>query len=419
MIERNIATRLRQALKDTPVVFLHGARQTGKSTLVQAIAEGRRNASYLTLDDAATLAAATGDPAGFIRGFDGPVVLDEVQKAPALFPAIKREVDRKRKPGRFLLTGSANVLLVPKVSESLAGRIEILPLWPFSQGEIEGVRETFVDALFAKTNPRAPDKPLASSKLMDRVLRGGYPEICTTRSAARRDDWFRSYITTILQRDIRDLSNIEGLTELPRLLTLLATRVGASLNFADIARDLSIPQTTLKRYFALLEMTFIVQALPAWSSNIGKRLVKSPKLCLNDTGLLAHLLGFSKNRLGNDPKQSGPLMENFVVAELRKQASWSKTRPELFHFRTQAGREVDIVLEDRSGRIVGIEVKAGATLGTNDLKGMKALAEIAGKRFHRGVVLYAGQDMIPFGSRIHAMPINALWAGSRSSGKAQ
>ncbi len=201
--------------------------------------------------------------------------------------------------------------------------------------------------------------------------------------------------------------------ELPRLLTLLAARAGSPVNLADIARDLSIPQTTLKRYFALLEMTFIVQALPAWSSNLGKRLVKSPKLCLADTGLLAHLLGFSKDRLGNDPKQSGPLMENFVAAELRKQASWSKTKPELFHFRTQAGREVDVVLEDRSGRIVGIEVKAGATLGTNDIKGMKALAEIAGKRFHRGIVLYGGQDTIPFGSRIHAMPINTLWARAR------
>ncbi len=412
MIERNIATRLRRALKDTPVVFLHGARQTGKSTLVQAIAKGISKASYLTLDDAATLAAATGDPMGFIRGFDGPLVLDEVQKAPALFPAIKREVDRKKKPGRFLLTGSANVLLVPKVSESLAGRIEILPLWPLSQGEIEGVRETFIDTLFANNNPRPPEKPLASSKLMERVLRGGYPEICTTRSVSRRDDWFRAYITTILQRDIRDLSNIEGLTELPRLLTLLATRVGSSLNFADIARDLSIPQTTLKRYFALLEMTFIVQALPAWSTNIGKRLVKSPKLCLNDAGLLAHLLGLSKDRLVSDAKQGGPLMENFVVAELHKQASWSKTRPELFHFRTQEGREVDIVLEDRSGRIVGIEVKAGATLSPNDLKGLRALAQIAGKRFHRGIVLYTGQDAIPFGSSIHALPLGAIWANT-------
>ena len=394
------------------MVFLHGARQTGKSTLVQAVAETRRNSSYLTLDDAGTLAAATSDPAGFIAGFDGPLVIDEVQKAPGLFPAIKREVDRKRKPGRFLLTGSANVLLVPKVSESLAGRIEIIPLWPLSQGEIDGARETFVDALFAKAAPRGPDRPMTLSTLMDRVLRGGYPEASLTRGVTRRQDWFRSYISTILQRDIRDLSNIEGLTELPRLLALLAARVGSLVNFASIAGDLSIPQTTLKRYFALLEMTFIVQALPAWSSNVGKRLVKSRKLYLNDSGLLAHLLGAGKNSLRNDPKQAGPLLENFVVMELRKQASWSKTQPELFHFRTHIGREVDIVLEDRAGRVVGIEVKASATLGADDLKGLKALAELAGKRFHRGIVLYAGPDAIPFGSRIHALPVHALWADS-------
>ncbi len=410
MIERNITPKLLQALADTPVVFLLGARQTGKSTLVQMLARQRKGSSYLTLDDAATLSAATSDPLGFIQGFDGPLVIDEVQKAPALFPAIKREVDRKRSPGRFLLTGSANVLLIPKVSESLAGRIEILTLWPFSQGEFKGVPETFVDKLFARTNLRAPRKPLPAARLVEKALRGGYPEICTTRVAARRDDWFRSYISTILQRDIRDLSNITGLIELPRLISMLATRVSSAINFADISRDLSIPQTTLKRYFALLEMTFLVHALSPWSSNNSKRLVKSRKLYLNDSGLLAHLLDLSKGRLGNYPERAGPLIENFVVMELRKQVSYSKTMPELFHFRTQAGREVDIVLENRSGEIVGIEVKAGATLGSKDFSGLKTLAQMAGKRFRRGVVLYTGQDAIPFGSGIHALPLSTLWA---------
>ncbi len=411
VIERHIADRLRRALKDTPVVFLQGARQTGKSTLVQILAEERK-CPYLTLDDAATLGAAIADPTGFVEGLDGPVVLDEVQKAPSLFPAIKREVDRRRRPGRFLLTGSANVLLLPKVSESLAGRIEILNLWPFSQGEIDGVRETFVDALFAKVNPAAPEVPPTASKLMDRILRGGYPEVCKRKSVGRRDDWFRSYVSTILQRDVRELSNIEALTELPRILALLATRVGSLINFSGIASELSIPQTTLKRYFALLEMTFLVQALPAWSSSVGKRLAKSRKLYLNDTGLLAHLLGTNKRQLGYDPKQGGPLLENFVLMELRKQASWSKTRPGLFHMRTQAGREVDIVLEDRSGRIVGVEITASAAIGANDTKGLKTLGELAGTRFHRGVVLYLGRETVPFGPRIRAVPVSALWQQS-------
>ena len=338
-------------------------------------------------------------------------MLDEVQKAPGLFPAIKRDVDRERRPGRFLLTASAHVLVLPKPSESLAGRIEILTLWPFSQGEIQGIRETFVDELFSRAKPRAADMVLPSAKLMDSVLRGGYPEICTTRVASRRDDWFRSYVSTILQRDIRELSNVTDLTELPRLLALLATRAGSLLNFADISRDLSMPQTTLKRYFALLEMTFMVQVLPAWSSNIGKRLVKSPKLFVNDTGLLTHLLGFTKDRLARDPQRGGPMMENFVVMELRKQASWSKTKPDLFHFRISGGREVDIVLEDRSGRLVGIGVKASATVRTEDLNGLRTLADLTGSRFHRGVVLYTGQDVIPFGAKLHAVPLTALWNG--------
>jgi len=410
MIKRNIEARLRLALKDTPVVFLQGARQVGKSTLVRSL----HDYSYLTLDDSVTLAAATSDPAGFIAGLEGLVVLDEVQKAPAIFSVIKREVDLNREPGRFLLTGSANVLLVPTVSESLAGRIEILTLRPFSQGELQGLSETFVDKVFSKTMPQKPSEPAGLSKLTDLVLRGGYPEICTTRAVSRRDDWFRAYITTILQRDIRDLANIEGLTDMPRLLAMLATRVGSLLNFADVARDLAIPQTTLKRYFALLEMTFLLQPLPAWSSNLGKRLVKSSKLYLNDTGLLAHLLGLEKSRLASDPTRMGPLLENFVVAELSKQISWSKTKPEMFHFRTQAGREVDIVLEDRSGRLVAVEVKASATIGSKDLTGIRTLAELVGERFHRGIILYAGQDSIPFGANIHALPVSTPWASLSS-----
>ncbi|RJP39840.1 MAG: ATP-binding protein [Phycisphaerales bacterium] len=409
MIERRMTEQVRRSLKDTPVVLVQGARQTGKSTLVRAVADSRTGATYLTLDDAGTLAAAAADAQGLVEASKGLLVIDEVQKAPGLFPAIKRDVDRRRRPGRFLLTGSANVLLVPRVSESLAGRMQIVTLWPFSQGEIDGVRETFVDGLFARAAPPGASAPLDARQAMDRVRRGGYPEICTTRSAARRPDWFRAYVSTILQRDVRDLAGIERLTELPRLLKLLAARAGSLLNFADVARDLSAPQTTLKRYFALLEMTFLVHTLPAWSSNLGKRLVKSPKLYLNDSGLLAHLLGTSGRRLARDPMQRGPLVENFVVMELYKQATWSRTQPELFHFRTHAGREVDVVLEDRAGRIVGIEVKAGATLGTDDLKGLKELAALAGKRFHRGVILYMGQDAIPFGPRLHALPISAMW----------
>jgi hypothetical protein len=345
------------------------------------------------------------------------VILDEVQRVPELFPAIKAAVDRDRTAGRFLLTGSADVLLLPRLSESLAGRMEVHTLWPLSQGELEGQPEELVDALFADSLP-APRPPQGGRKpeLVDRLVRGGYPEVVGMAAEARRQAWFGSYVTTVLQRDVRDLANIEALTMLPRLLRLLASRSTALLNFADLSRSIGIPQTTLKRYMALLEMTFLLQTLPAWFVNIGKRLVKSPKLLLNDTGLAAHLQGLNAERLVGDRVLLGPLLENFVVMELKKQAGWSRRQPQLHHFRTEAGEEVDVVLEDAAGRVVGIEVKAAATVAQVDFKGLRTLAAAAGKRFHRGVVLHTGPEVIPFAADLHALPISALWrsAAARS-----
>lgn len=396
-------------MADTPVVFIQGARQTGKSTLVKSLEWDEKQTHYRTLDDVTTLSAARSDPQGFLAGIEGRVVLDEVQKAPGVFPAIKLDVDRHRRPGRFLLTGSAQVLLVPGLSESLAGRIEILTLWPFSQGELEGRKESFVESLFKQTPPAKPDEPLPLKDLTARLLTGGYPDICISRAQERRDAWYEAYVTTILQRDVRDLADIEGLTELPDLLRLLASRAGSLLNYADISREMAMPQTTLKRYMALLETTFLIQMLPSWTRNRGRRLVKSPKLYLNDTGLLSHLIGLNQRGLAGEPKWFGHLLENFVFMELCKQISWSTRKPTLHHFRTQTDREVDFVLEDRAGRIVGIEVKSGMGLGTDDFKGLQSLAEIAGPRFHRGIVLNPGTEIVPFGQNLHAVPISALW----------
>lgn len=410
MYRRNIAPLVREALQDTPVVLLNGARQTGKSTLVRGGMLENSDARYLTLDEAGVLAAAEADPAGFLSGLGGPVILDEVQRSPGLFPAIKAEVDRDRRPGRFLLTGSANVLLLPRLSESLAGRMEILTLWPLSQGEIEGVQEGFVDAVFSKDPISFQQEPEGTSDLPGRLLRGGYPEAHARGSEARRRAWFGSYVTTILQRDVRDLSNIEGLTDLPRLLSLLAARSASLVNYAELSRSASMPQSTLKRYVSLLQATFLVRTLPAWSSNLGKRLVRSPKLLLCDTGLISSLQGLSAERLASDPVLVGPLLENFVAVELQKQSAWSATQPRPFHFRTQTGQEVDIVLEDAAGRVVGVEVKASATVGARDFRGLRALAEASGDRFRRGVVLYTGRTAVPFGENLHALPVSSLWS---------
>lgn len=409
MLSRHIAGLLLDALADTPVVLLHGARQTGKSTLAQWLATAQHKARYITLDDAGILSAARSDPSGFIDGLEGPVVLDEVQRAPELFPAIKVSVDRNRKPGRFLLTGSANVLLLPRLSESLAGRMEILRLWPLSQGEIEGSKEGFVDALFAKALPSLTTARPARSQISHRLLRGGYPVVQDRLSEERRKAWFGSYITTILQRDVRDLANIEGLTALPRLLSLLAARATSLLNLSELSRGFAAPLTTLKRYMALLETTFLIQTLPPWSSNLSKRLVKTPRLVFGDTGLMSYLLGLNEQRLAEQTNLVGPLLENFVVMELQKQSAWSRVQPQMFHFRTQTGQEVDIVLEDSTGQLVGVEVKAASTVYTQDFKGLRALAELNSHRFHRGVVLYTGSESIPFGPRLHALPVSALW----------
>jgi predicted AAA+ superfamily ATPase len=410
MIQRNITQHLLDALADTPVLLLNGARQTGKSTLAQSIAEQAHPARYITLDTASVLAAVRHDAAGFLAGIDSAVVIDEVQRAPELFPAIKVEVDRRRQPGRFLLTGSTNVLLVPHLSESLAGRMEILSLWPFSQGELAGSEETFVDALFADKFP-LPDAPAESESplsLHDRLIRGGYPEAVGRTKEDRRRAWFESYITTILQRDIRDLANIEGLTSLPRLLSVIAARSPALLNFAELSRTLAMPQSTLKRYMTLLEATFLIQHIPAWSGNLTKRLVKTSKMVMSDTGLMAHLLGLNQKRLATGD-MIGPLFENFVIMELKKQITWSAIKPQMFHFRTQSGQEVDVVLEDRSGKLVGIEIKASATVHAHDFKGLRALAEMTDKRFLRGIVLYTGRESIPFGESLTALPIQRLW----------
>src|SRR5919198_738752 len=339
MLRRHLSNPVLNALADTPVVLLHGARQTGKSTLVRWIAVHAHRAQYLTFDEAGVLAAARHDASGFLANLDGPVVLDEVQRAPELFMAMKAQVDRDRKPGRFLLTGSANVMLLPRLAESLAGRMEILTLWPLSQGELIGFKEGFVDAAFSVTLPPMTGKPENRSELMRRLLRGGFPEVQTRETAVRRSAWFSSYITTILQRDVRDLANIEQLTTLPRLLSLLAARVMGLMNVADISRSLAIPLTTLQRYMTLLEATFLIQRLPAWSGNLGKRLVKGPRLLLIDTGLVVHLLGLDEARLARTPEQFGAVLENFVAMELLKQTTWIATQTHLFHFRTPTGQE--------------------------------------------------------------------------------
>jgi hypothetical protein len=409
MYRRFIESPLSHALADTRVVLLNGARQTGKSTLAQSIADAR-GGRYFTLDDPAVLALARTDPAALLRGADGLTVIDEVQLAPGLFPALKLEVDRDRRPGRFLLTGSANVFLVPRVSESLAGRIEILPLWPLSQDELGGKPANFVDRLFAAAPWRTARYAVDRADVCRRIVAGGFPEALARESAQRRDAWFRSYLATLMQRDIRDLARIDALTDLPRLLALLAARAGGLMNAAEVSRSSGIAHSTLRRYLTLLEAVFVLQPLPAWSTNLGKRLVKSPKIHLLDSGLTAHLRGETDAGALARSTALGPLLETFVVQEVRKQLGWSRTSARPYHFRTAAGREVDLVLEGPAQNVAGIEVKAAAGVDARDFDGLRALAEAAGRKFTSGTVLYLGEHALPFGDKLRAVPIAALWS---------
>ncbi len=321
-------------------------------------------------------------------------------------------VDNNRTPGRFLLTGSANILLLPKLAESLAGRMEILTLWPLSQTEIFGSDSNIIDQLFADTFDATDSPGLDRDDLINMLLAGGYPEAIARKSESRRHAWFNSYVTTILQRDVREMAAIEGLSALPRLLFLLGSRSASLLNLADVSRSVGIPYATLNRYMTLLEAAYLVHLLPAWSSNIGLRMVKSPKVHLNDTGLISALLSLNAERLNQDGYLLGGLLETFVALELQKAMGGSETHVSLFHYRTQAGQEVDLLLEDTGGRLVGVEVKASATLHTSDFQGLKALRNSVGDRFLRGVILYGGRQVVPFGENLHAVPLPVLWHNS-------
>ena len=414
MHSRHITPLIKEALSDTPVVLLNGARQTGKSTLAQTLNEAQPR-RYLTLDDQVTLAAATSDPDGFISGLTGSVALDEVQRAPALFLAIKAAVDRDRQAGRFLLTGSANVMLLPNISESLAGRMEVLSLFPLSSAEINDSAElNLADSLFDGDLNALHVKPCERAELVEFLIAGGYPEAIERKVHRRRKGWFDNYLQAILYRDVRELANVEQLSELPNLLSLIAHRSGNLLNLAELSRTSDLTQTTLKRYFTLLETLFLVHRLPAWARNPSKRLVKAPKVFIPDSGLMANLAGWSEDRLAPGVGLSGGLVETYVLSELLKHLAFSYKSLTLWHYRTQSNIEVDFILENRAGLLTGIEVKASSTVEAKDFKGLRHLQETEAKVFQRGIVLYSGREVIPFGEKLFAVPLSVWWSNKHS-----
>jgi uncharacterized protein len=407
LLPRLIEPELRDALADSPVVLIHGPRQCGKTTLARSVGDSLGYA-YLNLDDPTQRAAAEADPVGFIQDLPERAIIDEVQRAPALFAAIKTVVDRNRRPGRFLLTGSANVLLLPKLADSLAGRMEIIRLFPLAQVEIERRQPGFLDALFGSGFVSRQTARLGPA-LAGRIVAGGYPSALTRVSSLRRARWYRNYLEAMVQRDVRDLARIAALDTLPRLLEVAAGQTARLVNVSELASPFQLSRPTIRDYITLLERVFLIDELPAWHSNRLSRLVKTAKLHIGDTGLAAALLGFDAESLYRDRPLYGQMLESFVFQELRRQAGAHSAEIRFHHFRDKDGYEVDLVLEHSGRRLAGIEVKAAASVANRDFRGLRKLAAATGERFAAGVVLYDGETSIRFDDRMFAIPIRALW----------
>jgi uncharacterized protein len=407
LVPRKAEQLVTEALTDTRVVTLNGARQAGKSTLARVAAQAHPNALVRLLDDPGTLRAARDDPAGFVD-HDGLLVIDEVQLAPELFRSIKVAVDTNPRPGRFLLTGSAQVLALRQLPDALPGRMEIVELWPFSQGEVNRGPDGFIDAAFARGPALSRTSSLRKRDYLERAVRGGFPE-AVRRSPRRRAAFFDSYLTSLIERDVKELAAIERQGDLRRLLPLLAGRSGSLLVPATLAGASGVPRTTLNRYLELLTAVFLIKQIPAWSAGQTHRAIGTPKLSFVDTGIACHLLGQDAPRLGEPDGAAGSMMETFVLMEIARQLTWSSERARLYHYRTRDRVEVDVVLETPDGRVVAIEVKAGATIRAEDLAGLRHLAQRLGSRFVAGYVLYTGQQTLPFGDRLRALPVDALW----------
>ncbi len=399
--------RLLEALGDSPVVLIHGPRQSGKTTLARSLGE-RRGYSYLSFDDDVVRNAAESDPAGFVDDLPARAILDEVQRVPAIFTTLKSSIDRRREAGRFILTGSANVLLLPRLSDSLAGRMEILRLHPLAQCELMRRTPRFLETLFS-AGFKTRTAPRLGGELAERIVAGGFPAALARQPGRRRTAWYRDYLDALVQRDVRDLARIGALDALPRLLTLAAGQTARLLNVADLAAPFQLTRPTIGDYVTLLERVFLLDRLPSWHSNRLSRLIKTPKLHVGDTGLACALMGIDAAALAADRALLGQLLETFVFQELSRQAITQEQPLGFFHFRDRDDFEVDIVVERGARQIAGIEIKAAATVTGSDFRGLRKLKDATGARFAGGVVLYDGEAEASFGDGLHAVPLRRLW----------
>jgi uncharacterized protein len=411
LIPRHARGAVLEALADTRVVLLLGARQVGKSTLVGEIASSLGAARPVTLDDATARAAVDDDPTGFVAALPRPAIVDEAQRSPELLLAVKEAVDRDPSPGQFLLTGSANILTAPRVHDALAGRTEIITLWPLSQAEIEGSGTNLVDRLFRGEVPAVSGGVVGRGAWVERAVCGGFPE-AYRRPAGRRARWFESYVESVVTRDVRELSDVRRGAELPRLLRLVAGQAANLFRAEAISKSSAISVKTVQTYTDLLETVYLVRRLRAWRPSIASREVAAPKIYVTDSGLLAHLLGADEQRAASDDQVTGKLFENFVAMELARLNERSFSPAAQYHYRDRSGGdEIDVVFESRSGAVVGIECRASATVRPADYRAIARLRDQRSDRFVAGVVLYTGSETRALADRIWALPVQALWSG--------
>lgn len=406
-VPRRAESLVGAALEDTRVVLVNGARQSGKSTLVRLVAKGR-DAQWRELDTALIRQAAMEDPDGFVDE-PGLMVIDEIQRVPGLLLSIKAQVDVDPRPGRYLLTGSARVLGLRPLPDTLVGRMETIELWPFSQGEIDGAPDGFIDAVFTHGADLRHGSSIPRAEYAERLVRGGFPAAVARTNDRRRRAFFSSYVGDLITRDVQQLSEIERTSDMRSLVRMLAARSGQLLSIAGLGNELGLGATTVKKYVALLEEVYLIKRIPAWSRNVSRRATTASKLVFVDSGVAAHQLGVDARGLLRPRGQFGPLLEGFVLSDLARQLTWADEDVELFHYRTRDQVEVDAVLENRRGEVVAIEVKAASTVGPHDFRGLRHLADRLGDDFVAGIVLHTGQQTLPFGPRMLAMPISALW----------
>lgn len=410
MIPRHASIRLTEAFADTRIVTVEGPRQAGKSTLCGEFAAARGLAS-VSLDDPATLRAALDDPSGFVAGLGERAFIDELQRAPDLILALKAEVDRDPRPGRFLITGSANLLLDPRVGDSLAGRVERVPLRPFSQAEVlRRSVPTWLDELWdGSPPPSVTSSDVGRAAHAAKIAAGGFPSV-VGRSPRRRRAWFDDYLAALVARDVPDLVDIRRPDLLPALLRHLAAGSGSTISLRPVAQALTVDEKTVRSYVRLLELLHLLVRIPAWTPGLAGRAVRTPRLFVEDSGLLLHLLDADPARVAADDTITGRAYESWVAMELARLLPHSETAPVMHHWRSHHGHEVDIVLENRRGQLIAVEIKSGATTSRADLRGIHKLREITGDRMKAALVLCTTRQTTPLGARTWAVPIGALWA---------